>query len=85
MDAPKWEKPSEDRLFHDGEKLLLAVFTLDSRKVSADTNENGAYEYYIVRVSCDVESPVEFIHDETNEAFYAWAWDDIDWFIKICD
>ena len=47
--------------------------------------EKSAYEYYIVRVMCDSESPVYFVHDETNDPFDEWDWEDVDWFISTSD
>ena len=75
----KWEKPTPDREFLDGEKLLVAIF------VHNIVTEKSAYEYYIVRVMCDSESPVYFVHDETNDPFDEWDWEDVDWFISTSD
>jgi hypothetical protein len=74
---PCWKKPEPDRLFYDGERLLLAVMV--NNNVTNTTN----YEFYIVRVMCDSETPVEFVHDLTDEAFTEWEWEDIDWYIEM--
>ena len=78
-DAPIWKKPEEDKLFFDGEKFLLAVLVNSFR----EGIKKVVYEYYVVRVSCDSESPVSFVHDESNQAFDEWYWEDVDWYISI--
>ncbi len=78
-DAPVWKKPEPDKVFWDGEKFLVAVL--------AHSFKNGikksAYEYYVIEALCDVESPVRFFHNESDQEFDEWDWEDVDWYISI--
>jgi hypothetical protein len=79
QDAPIWKKPEKDKVFWDGEKFLVAVlvhsFYGGIKKV--------AYEYHVIRVSCDSECPVSFVYDESDQPFDQWDWEDFDWYISI--
>lgn len=76
-DAPIWKKPEKDKEFWDGEKFVVAVM------VSNNEKQTSRYEYYVIRASCDSESPISFVHDESNQEFDEWDWDDVDWYISI--
>jgi len=74
---PRWEKPTESRLFVDGERFLIAILVRDQ------ANDAEYYEYYIIRAVCDAETPVSFVHDATEDPFDEWAWEDVNWCIPI--
>lgn len=75
--APVWKKPEPDKVFWDGEKFLVAIM------VSNNNTKTSRYEFYVIRASCDTETPVSFVHDVTDETFDEWDWDDVDWYISI--
>ena len=76
-EAPVWKKPEPDKVFWDGEKFLVAIM------VSDNNTKSSRYEFYFIRASCDIETPVSFAHDFTDETFDEWDWDDVDWYISI--
>jgi hypothetical protein len=78
-DAPIWKKPESDKMFWDGEKFLVAIMV----KVTRGMTQREKYEYYVIRASCDSETPVSFVHDDSEESFDVWDWDDVDWYISI--
>jgi hypothetical protein len=75
--APVWTKAEQDKVFWDGEKFLIAVLVSDNNR------QTSRYEYYVIRASCDSETPVSFVYDESDETFDAWDWEDVDWYISI--
>jgi len=81
---PVWRKPEPDKQFWDGERFLVAIWVISTK---GKTKREG-YEYYIIRASCDSETPVSFVYDNTDEPdnhepFDDWDWDDVDWYISI--
>lgn len=76
-DAPIWKKPEPDKVFWDGEKFVVAVM------VTNNDTQTSRYEYYVIRASCDSDTPVSFVYDESDESFDAWDWEDVDWYISI--
>lgn len=77
--VPVWCKPEPDKEFWDGEKFLVAIWV----RVTRGKTWREGYEYYIIRASCDSETPVSFVHDESDQAFDEWDWEDVDWYIPI--
>ena len=75
--APVWKKPEPDKVFWDGEKFLVAIM------VSNNKTQTSGYEYYVIKTLCDVESPVIFFHNESDQEFDEWDWEDVDWYISI--
>jgi len=78
-DNPVWCKPEHDKQFWDGEKFLVAILVT----ITKGMTKREGYEYHIIRASCDSETPVSFVHDNTDEPFDEWDWDDVDWYISI--
>ena len=76
-DAPIWNKPEHDKVFWDGEKFVVAV------RVSNNETQTSRYEYYVIRASCDWDTPVSFVYDESHESFDEWDWEDVDWYLSI--
>ena len=51
--------------------------------VTNNATQTSRYEYYVIRASCDCDTPVSFVYDESHEYFDEWDWDDVDWYISI--
>jgi hypothetical protein len=75
--APVWKKPEINKIFWDGEIFLVAVL------VTNNITKKSNYEYYKIRASCDSETPVIFVYDDSDESWDVWCWDDVTWYISV--
>jgi len=41
------------------------------------------WEFYNIRAMVDPEEPMYFVHDQSNEHFTEWSWEDLGYFIKL--
>jgi hypothetical protein len=72
-----WKPASEHSdEFEDGDAYLVRIPVIDHR-------HNREYmEYYIIRASCDSETPLTW-NDQHGDHWCEWDWEDVEAYIKL--